>query len=196
MSNVHLEPTPDSHAMAAPESYAALCDAIKGIITERRFNAGYELVASRWEVGEAIVNHPTFERQQGRAGSVIQDLGRDLDIHPDTIYLAVRFYERWPDADFQTAVNKMGLGKHQMHWSHVRALLPPAALAEIEERGADEVKRSEQRQSKRSLIEEFSKSHIAKIWTWSDHNKLMSHIDRSARQPKKPLAPIADTTAV
>ena len=153
------------------EVYESLREEVKSILIERSFRARWELAASRWEVGQAIVRHPAYEDRQGQTGSVLLRLGRDLGIGRNNLYLAVQAYKRWPYEDFSTVVDKLGLGKHEVSWRHIRGLIPEAA--QVEEASAAPAPGAGGQQIRRAWVTEYSRGRIGQVWTAADHERLV-----------------------
>ena len=116
------------------EVYESLLEEVKSILIERSFRARWELAASRWEVGQAIVRHPAYE-------------------------------------DFSTVVDRLGLGKHEVSWRHIRGLIPEAA--QVEEAPAAPAPGAGGQQIRRAWVTEYSRGRIGQVWTAADHERLV-----------------------
>ena len=82
------------------EWYELLVDDCKAIITEAVFTSRWALVEGYHLLGERIATDSDYIKwEQNKAGAVLQDLAKDLNISGRTLYYALQFYEKYPSLD-------------------------------------------------------------------------------------------------
>ena len=71
-------------------------------------------------------------------------------------------YKRWPYEDFSTVVDKLGLGKHEVSWRHIRGLIPEAA--QVDEAPAAPAPGAGGQQLRRAWVAEYSRGRRGEGW--------------------------------
>jgi len=78
--------------------YFALVDDCRTIIVERGFNARWEVIQAKHEIGERIATDTDYDQYRGKpeGRKVILELSADIGWSPKEIYLCIQFFEKYP----------------------------------------------------------------------------------------------------
>lgn len=98
--------------LISQEWYKALLEELQAIIVESIFASRITILEGKWMVGKAICESPGYRKQQGKKGSFIQRVAKDLGRSQSDIYFCVQFYEQYPFDDFSNALEKLPEGKN------------------------------------------------------------------------------------
>ena len=78
--------------------YQNLVDDCKTIIVERKFNASWEVIQCKWEVGDRILqDHGEFERAKIYGDKIVQHVAQSLSCSPRDIWYCLQFRKKYPD---------------------------------------------------------------------------------------------------
>lgn len=94
------------------EWYQALLDDLTAIATESIWISRLELLKGKWLIGQTICNSEGYVKQQGKKGSFIQRIAKDINGSQSNIYFCVQFYEQYKFNDFSNALEKLPEGKN------------------------------------------------------------------------------------
>jgi len=87
----YLSPTSDNW-------YLVLLEDLRDIITEREFNARWEKILGKWEIGKRIIeDNPNFERKYIYGKEIATVLARSLDCSRRDIYRCIKFARKYPN---------------------------------------------------------------------------------------------------
>jgi len=94
------------------EWYEALLEELQAIATESVWNSRLELLRGKWLIGQTICQSEGYLKQQGKKGSFIQTISKDINRSQSDIYFCVQFYEKYVFDDFSKALEKLPEGKN------------------------------------------------------------------------------------
>lgn len=79
------------------EWYQNLIDDCKTIMIERGYRARMEIIEGYHGLGERIETDIKFKKWSNKRGEAVKQLADDIRISMRTLYLAIQFYDRWPE---------------------------------------------------------------------------------------------------
>ncbi len=80
----------DVGSLKSEEWYQNLIDDCKTIITERRFNACWEVIQCKWEIGD-------FKRVKIYGKKIVQGLAESLKVSERDVWYCIQFRKKYPD---------------------------------------------------------------------------------------------------
>jgi len=90
--------TDDYLSPASEEWYLVLLEDLRDIITERGFNASWELILGKWEIGKRILEeHPNFERKYIYGKEIAKIIAESLGRSRRDIYRCIKFARKYPN---------------------------------------------------------------------------------------------------
>lgn len=101
-----------------------LVDQCKTILVERQFNARYEYMASRWEVGQLVSEFYEAHKRDGMFANLSEQLG----IGESELYRCVQFFKKFPALDWDSAMRSLPEGKN-LSWNKVKTDLLPESTS-------------------------------------------------------------------
>ncbi len=139
-----------------------LINECQAILTERYFTMKLELLASRWQIGQAVANHPLYARWHKGNADLIKRVAKGLNIHPSQIYDCIQFHSTFPGIDWDNpqSVQEQLPGGKDISWTRVRALLGESA-----DDADPELKR---RPSPREKALTYSEDRVGETWRAQD----------------------------
>lgn len=141
----------------------ALEDECRAILTERGFNARQETILARWEVGEAVMRSPWYQRYASSSTAALHTLAGRLGLSARNLYYCLQFRTLFPEYPEQAPP---GLeGKH-LTWTDIRQALPAGADA------PEEVEKKVRRRVEKDAVLGLSARRIGQTWTEDDDTDL------------------------
>ena len=136
--------------------FETLIESCKVILIERQFNARFEYMASRWEVGQLVSQY--YERY--KRDGMLASLSQQLSVGESELYRCVQFYAKFPALDWDSAMQKLPEGKN-LSWNKVKTDLLPEKTSPQKKRARD--------------IEgaiAYCRDHIGREWTQTDADQV------------------------
>jgi len=98
-------------AIRGEDWYQRLVDECQTIIVERGFNARWEVIQAKHEVGERIATDTEYDKFRGTSEgrAIIVQLSEDIQWSAKEIYLCIQFFEKYPS--LTQACEKLPEGK-------------------------------------------------------------------------------------
>lgn len=85
-------------ALRGQDWYSTLVDDCKTIIVERGFNARWEVIQAKHEIGSRIATDTEYDKLRGtpEGRAIIVQLSEDIKWSAKEIYLCIQFFEKYP----------------------------------------------------------------------------------------------------
>jgi len=98
-------------AIRGEDWYGALVDDCQTIIVERGFNARWEVIQAKHEIGSRIATDTEYDKFRGTSEgrAIIIQLSKDIQWSAKEIYLCIQFFEKYPE--FTQACETLPEGK-------------------------------------------------------------------------------------
>lgn len=112
--------------------YENLIEQCKEVLVERQFNARFEYMASRWEVGQLVSEYYESYKRDGMFAS----LSEQLAVGESELYRCVQFYKKFPALDWDSAMRILPEGKN-LSWNKVKTNILPGKTSPQKKKSLD-----------------------------------------------------------
>jgi hypothetical protein len=90
---------PHSEMTPAADWYQSLVDDIRAMVTERVFQARWEIIRLYHGIGERLATDNDYQKYAHGNGVLLKSLSQSTNVSERDLYRSIQFYELFPDLD-------------------------------------------------------------------------------------------------